>query len=58
MTTSFNHAIDFYARSEEEKCLRWAHKARDLATFMKDGGKYKKLLQDRLGKLRFGAAPR
>lgn len=58
MATSFNHAVDFYARSEEEKCHRWALKAMDLATFMEDGGQYRDLLQEKFSKLRFGATSR
>lgn len=53
MATSFNHAVDFYARNEEEKCHKWALKSIDLATFMKDDGNYRNLLQEKFSHLRF-----
>ncbi|UKZ81939.1 hypothetical protein TrVFT333_009717 [Trichoderma virens FT-333] len=37
VATSFNHAIDYYARGEEETCHRWALKAMHLAEYIDDG---------------------
>ncbi|KAH7320882.1 meiosis protein SPO22/ZIP4 like-domain-containing protein [Stachybotrys elegans] len=53
VATSFNHAIDFYARGEEDLCHRWAHRAMDLAIYLDDGGVLGNMLQERFAKLRF-----
>lgn len=53
VASTFNHAIDFYARGEEEACHRWALKAMELAAYMDDEGQLRGLLQDKFAKLRF-----
>lgn len=53
IATTFNHAIDFYARGEEDPCHQWAHKAMDLAEYLDDGGQMRTILQDKFMKLRF-----
>jgi hypothetical protein len=50
---TFNHAIDLYARGEEEMCQKWALKAMELAAYMKDDGQMKLLLEAKFSKLRF-----
>ncbi|POR34574.1 Uncharacterized protein TPAR_05222 [Tolypocladium paradoxum] len=53
VATTFNHAVDFYARGEEDPCHRWALKAMDLAEYVGDGGGLAATLQDKFAKLRF-----
>ncbi|KEY69696.1 hypothetical protein S7711_03182 [Stachybotrys chartarum IBT 7711] len=53
VATSFNHAIDFYARGDEDPCHRWALKAMDLAEYMDDQGSLRDMLQERFAKLKF-----
>ncbi|KAL7808306.1 SPO22 domain-containing protein [Trichoderma aethiopicum] len=53
VATSFNHAIDYYARGEEEPCHRWALKAMHLAEYVGDGGLLRDTLQDKFAKLQF-----
>ncbi|PNY23779.1 Uncharacterized protein TCAP_06278 [Tolypocladium capitatum] len=53
VATTFNHAVDFYARGEEDPCHRWALKAMDLAEYVGDGGGLAAMLQDKFAKLRF-----
>lgn len=53
VATSFNHAIDFYARGDEAPCHRWALKAMDLAEYMDDQGSMRNMLQERFAKLKF-----
>lgn len=52
--TTFNHAVDFYARGEEDACHQWALGAMDLPTYVDDGG-LRGMLQDKFAKLRFTA---
>ncbi|KAL7943849.1 meiosis protein SPO22/ZIP4 like domain-containing protein [Trichoderma barbatum] len=58
VATSFNHAIDYYARGEEEICHRWALKAMHLSEYIDDGGLLRDTLQEKLAKLQFGVLPR
>ncbi|XP_044723905.1 meiosis protein SPO22/ZIP4 like domain-containing protein [Hirsutella rhossiliensis] len=53
VATAFNHAVDFYARAEEQPCHRWALKAMALAEYADDGGSLAVLLRDRFARLRF-----
>ncbi|OTA08309.1 hypothetical protein A9Z42_0092510 [Trichoderma parareesei] len=53
VATTFNHAIDYYARGEEEPCHRWALKAMHLAEYLGDGGLLRDTLQDKFAKLQF-----
>lgn len=53
VATTFNHAIDVYARGDGELCHRWAFKALKLAECMDDGGRMKEVLEERVVKLRF-----
>ncbi|PTB63793.1 SPO22-domain-containing protein [Trichoderma citrinoviride] len=53
VATTFNHAIDYYARGEEEPCHRWALKAMHLAEYVGDGGLLRDTLQDKFAKLQF-----
>jgi hypothetical protein len=56
IASTFNHAVDLYARREgRDVCHRWALKAIELAGFMEDGGSLRNLLQQRLAKLSFEA---
>lgn len=57
VATAFNHAVDYYARAEEQPCHRWALKAMALAEYADDGGALAALLRDRFAKLRFEQAP-
>ena len=50
---TFNHAIDYYARGEEENCHVWARKGMALAGAMSDGGVLRTMLEERFAKLRF-----
>ncbi|KND94187.1 hypothetical protein TOPH_00844, partial [Tolypocladium ophioglossoides CBS 100239] len=52
VATTFNHAVDFYARGEEDPCHRWALKAMDLAEYVDDGGGLAAMLRDKFAKLR------
>ncbi|EHK16036.1 uncharacterized protein TRIVIDRAFT_40031, partial [Trichoderma virens Gv29-8] len=54
VATSFNHAIDYYARGEEEPCHRWALKAMHLAEYIDDGGVLRDTLHEKFAKLQFG----
>ncbi|PNP45998.1 hypothetical protein THARTR1_10832 [Trichoderma harzianum] len=58
VATSFNHAIDYYARGEEESCHRWALKAMHLAEYIDDGGLMRDTLQEKFAKLQFDGGPR
>ncbi|KAH0523262.1 hypothetical protein TsFJ059_008293 [Trichoderma semiorbis] len=58
VATSFNHAIDYYARGEEEPCHRWALKAMHLAEYIDDGGLFRDTLQEKFAKLQFDGGPR
>ncbi|PKK50187.1 hypothetical protein CI102_7171 [Trichoderma harzianum] len=58
VATSFNHAIDYYARGEEEPCHRWALKAMHLAEYIDDGGLLRDTLQEKFAKLQFDGGPR
>ncbi|KAF7546657.1 hypothetical protein G7046_g9241 [Stylonectria norvegica] len=51
VATTFNHAIDVFARGDEGLCHRWALKALDLAEYMDDGGDMRDGLQERVVKL-------
>ena len=53
--SSFNHAVDLYARSEEDTYHQWALVAIDLAAYIDDGGGLRDLLQDKFARLRFTA---
>ena len=54
IATSFNHAIDLYARGESHGvCHPWASKAMDLAAYMDDGEELAHLLQAKFARLRF-----
>lgn len=54
IASSFNHAIDLYARKEaKETCHQWALKAMDLARLMNDAGAMGRILEERLAKLVF-----
>ncbi|KAL6864455.1 meiosis protein SPO22/ZIP4 like domain-containing protein [Trichoderma novae-zelandiae] len=53
VATAFNHAIDYYARGEEEPCHRWALEAMHLAEYVGDGGLLRDTLQDKFAKLQF-----
>ncbi|KAG8414087.1 sporulation-specific protein 22 [Metarhizium acridum] len=50
---TFNHAIDYYARSEETPCRVWAAKSMELAEYLDDNGRLAKTMRDRFGQLRF-----
>ncbi|KAG9256302.1 meiosis protein SPO22/ZIP4 like-domain-containing protein [Emericellopsis atlantica] len=50
---TFNHAIDYYARGEEENCHIWAMKGMALSGAMSDGGVLRAMLEERFAKLRF-----
>lgn len=52
---SFNHAVDCYARAEEELCGAWALKAIELAGWMDDGGELRGVLEGKFAKLNFEA---
>ncbi|PHH79634.1 hypothetical protein CDD80_4239 [Ophiocordyceps camponoti-rufipedis] len=54
VATSFNHAVDLYARADEKACHEWALKAMALARFAGDGGCLAALLAERFSKLKFG----
>ena len=54
VATTFNHAIDVFARGDEELCHRWALKALDLAGYMNDDGDMRDMLQERIVKLGLG----
>lgn len=54
VATAFNHAVDFYARGEEDACHQWALRAMELAACMDDGGGLRDVLQDKFAKLTFG----
>ncbi|PFH60556.1 hypothetical protein XA68_10761 [Ophiocordyceps unilateralis] len=56
VATSFNHAVDLYARSDEAACHRWALKAMALADFVRDAGSLAALLRERFSRLRFAEA--
>jgi hypothetical protein len=43
-TTSFNHAVDYYLREEEERCKTWATKSMNLAQWAEDGGELRDML--------------
>ncbi|KAL7962386.1 meiosis protein SPO22/ZIP4 like domain-containing protein [Trichoderma compactum] len=58
VATSFNHAIDYYARGEEEPCHRWALKAMHLAEYVDDGGLLRDTLQEKFAKLQFDGGPK
>ncbi|KAL7933348.1 meiosis protein SPO22/ZIP4 like domain-containing protein [Trichoderma chlorosporum] len=58
VATSFNHAIDYYVRGEEEPCHRWALKAMHLSEYIDDGGLLRDTLQEKFAKLQFGGGPR
>lgn len=53
VAAAFNHAIDYYARGEEESCHRWALRAMHLAEYVGDGGLLRDTLQDKFAKLQF-----
>ncbi|KAL7799887.1 meiosis protein SPO22/ZIP4 like domain-containing protein [Trichoderma ceciliae] len=53
VATTFNHAVDYYARGDEEPCHRWALKAMDLAEYIDDGGVLRDTLQAKFAKLQF-----
>ncbi|KAI6780858.1 uncharacterized protein J7T54_007338 [Emericellopsis cladophorae] len=55
---TFNHAIDYYARGEEEDCRIWARKGMALAGAMSDGGVLRTMLEERFAKLRFDESAR
>lgn len=52
-TTAFNKAIDYYCIEDDESCKRWAEKAIEVATFLRDGGALAGLMQERLLGLNF-----
>ncbi|KAK5997795.1 hypothetical protein PT974_00156 [Cladobotryum mycophilum] len=54
VATVFNHAIDYYARGDEDHCHRWALKAMDLAEYVDEGSGLRNSLQTKFAKLRFG----
>jgi hypothetical protein len=54
VATAFNHAVDFYARGEEDACHRWALGAMELAACMGDGARLRDVLQEKFAKLSFG----
>lgn len=58
VATAFNHAVDFYARGEEQLCHGWALKAMDLAEYLGDSGTMRSVLQDKFAKLRFDGRDR
>ncbi|GJN84559.1 hypothetical protein PLIIFM63780_008119 [Purpureocillium lilacinum] len=53
VASTFNHAVDHYARGEEASCHKWALKAMDLAEYVDDKGALAATLQDRFARLRF-----
>ncbi|KAM0261936.1 hypothetical protein ACHAQJ_001939 [Trichoderma viride] len=53
VATTFNHAVEYYARGDEEPCHRWALKAMDLAEYIGDGGVLRDMLQEKFAKLQF-----
>ncbi|KAH6608155.1 hypothetical protein Trco_004468 [Trichoderma cornu-damae] len=53
VATSFNHAVDYYARGDEGPCHVWALKAMDLAEYVDDGGVLRDTLQAKFAKLQF-----
>ncbi|RFU77094.1 tpr [Trichoderma arundinaceum] len=57
VVTTFNHAVDYYARGDEEPCHRWALKAMDLAEYFDDGGVLRDMLQAKFAKLQFDGRP-
>jgi hypothetical protein len=50
-TTSFNHAVDYYTRENDDQCKIWAEKAMGLAQWAEDGGKLRDLLMQKYGGL-------
>lgn len=52
VATTFNHAIDYYARGEENPCHSWALKAMELAGYLEDGGVLRGSLQAKFARLR------
>lgn len=57
MASTFNHAIDYYARGDEDLCHRWALRAMDLAEHVDDAGGLAATLRDRLARLQFERPP-
>ena len=53
VASTFNHAVDHYARGEEASCHKWVLKAMDLAEYVDDKGALAATLQDRFARLRF-----
>jgi hypothetical protein len=53
VATVFNHAVDFYARGDEQQCHAWALRAMDLAEHAGDGGELGNTLQEKFARLRF-----
>lgn len=60
VATTFNHAVDLYARGEEEPCHVWALKAMELARCAgaDDNGQLATTLERKFAKLRFRSPPR
>ncbi|KAJ6439499.1 TPR-like protein [Purpureocillium lavendulum] len=53
VASSFNHAVDQFARGDEAGCHRWALKAMDLAGQVDDNGALAAALHDRFARMRF-----
>lgn len=53
VAATFNHAIDYYARSEEASCREWVLQAMKLAAYVDDQGTLGKTLRERFDQLRF-----
>lgn len=53
VATTFNHAIDYYASSEEAACRAWADKAMELAECEGEEGTLAETLRGRFAQLRF-----
>ena len=52
---SWNHAMDLYSVGKDEECKKWAVKAINLAHYCGDDKRLEKLLQTRLGALKWEA---